>query len=84
MEVTINPGAITQYISNVIKSLLSTGILVRQQRKFGDMNLYRENMILYREKIWLFLKELEEEMKNWVNGVEIEVPELIREAGYKA
>ena len=77
MEVRINPGAITRYISNVIKSLLSTGILVRQQRRMDNMNLYRE-------KMWLFIKDLEAEMKNWVNGVEIEVPQFIRDAGYKA
>ena len=47
------------------------------------MNLYRENIELYREKMWLFLKELEGEMKNWVNGVELEVTEFIKEAGYK-
>ena len=36
-----------------------------------------------RTKIWGFLTDLEEEMKNWVKGVELEVVDIIRDAGYE-
>ena len=31
----------------------------------------------------MFLKDLEVEMKEWLNGVEVEVPDIISAAGYK-
>ena len=34
-------------------------------------------------RTWLFLRELETEMKNWIAGVEMEVTELIQDAGYE-
>ena len=36
-----------------------------------------------RSKFWDYLRELEEEMKKWVTGVELEVVDIIREAGYE-
>ena len=36
-----------------------------------------------RSKLWGFLTELEGEMKKWVKGVELEVVDIIRDAGYE-
>ena len=41
------------------------------------------NMKGLRSKLWGFLSELEGEMKKWVKGVELEVVDIIREAGYE-
>ena len=36
-----------------------------------------------RGKIWSFLKDLEVDMKDWFNGVDVEVPDIIKGAGYQ-
>ena len=36
-----------------------------------------------RSQIWNFLKDLEVDMKDWLNGVDVEVPDIIRNAGYQ-
>ena len=36
-----------------------------------------------RNRIWNFLKDLEVDMKDWINGVDLEVPDIIRRAGYQ-
>ena len=40
-----------------------------------------ENMSKVGGQVWMFYKELEEEIRNWINDVEMEVPELIRKTG---
>ena len=42
-----------------------------------------KNMKGLRSKLWGFLTELEVEMKKWVKGVELEVVDIIRDAGYE-
>ena len=42
-----------------------------------------KNMKGLRSKLWGFLTELEVGMKKWVKGVELEVVDIIRDAGYK-
>ena len=36
-----------------------------------------------KSKAWVFLYELEGDMKNWVKGVKEDVPQLIKNAGFK-
>ena len=36
-----------------------------------------------RTKAWVFLSELEVDMKNWFKGIKQDVPELINQAGFK-
>ena len=43
----------------------------------------QKNMSEFRSKMWLFLKDLEGEMKDWYNGVEMEVDEIVKKAGYE-
>ena len=42
-----------------------------------------KNMRGLQSKLWGFLTELEIEMKKWVKGVELEVVDIIRDAGYE-
>ena len=38
---------------------------------------------MMKNQIWKFFKDLEADMKDWFNGVDLEVCDIIRSAGYK-
>ena len=65
-------------------------VVFKTARRFVTERLRRvnpaskvKNMKGLRSKLWEFLTELEGEMKKWVKGVELEVVDIIRDAGYE-
>ena len=65
-------------------------VVFKTVRRFMTERIKRENpawklknMKGLRSKLWGFLTELEVEMKKWVKGVELEVVDIIRDAGYE-
>ena len=67
-------NSILRYLTNKFEEILGLDIYKPKQI---------ENMTKVRGQVWMFYKELEEEIRNWINDVEMEVPELIRKTGRK-
>ena len=69
--------SISHFISDKVKNILGG----TKKRMKGSER--QKNMSEFRSKMWLFLKNLEGEMKDWYNGVEMEVDEIVKKAGYE-
>ena len=69
--------SISKFVSDKVKNFLGgTKTRMRGAEK-------KQNMSEFRSKMWVFLKDLEGEMKDWYNGVDMEVQEIVTNAGYE-
>ena len=68
--------------TNTIKDVVVSKVnLINKPMK--KVSSTRRKFSSLKSKAWVFLYELEGDMKNWVKGVKEDVPQLIKSAGFK-